>query len=349
MWKIKRLLICADILFVASCSVGFAQSINYWDRPDDLLNDQAKFILGLACKTLEKYPPQLPEPMERRLSLAAIDGVLHNVNATARPSVQEFFHSRWDKAIKEIETTRVDEGAMVWKFYLSGFIVRTPTVTFAFDLTSGYETGVEGFKISDDVMGRAVRQCDALFVSHHHPDHADEWVARAFIEQGKPVVAPPGVWRNEPINSKITHLKNKPHLLQSLPVQNGKRELKVVIYPGHQGRIPNNVSLVFTPEGISFCHTGDQGGNRDDFGWMDSVGKHHRVDVLMPNCWSRDIVRMARGFNPRLIIPGHENAMGHEIDHREPFWLTYRRLEKSTKPLMPMCYGESFHYIPEDK
>jgi hypothetical protein len=68
--------------------------------------------------------------------------------------------------------------------------------------------------------------------------------------------------------------------------------------------------------------------------------------VLMPNCWATDIVRLADGFRPKLIIPGHENEMGHTIDHREPFWLTYNRLSKSPYPLMVMAWGEKYHYLP---
>ena len=118
--------------------------------------------------------------------------------------------------------------------------------------------------------------------------------------------------------------------------------------------IENNVSLVITPEGLSFSQMGDQS-NNDDFEWIDEVGIHHAVDVLMPNCWTTDIVRVAKGFNPAIIITGHENEMGHTIDHREPYWLTYQRREGSDRfggsrdvgydtPLILMTWGESYHY-----
>lgn len=57
---------------------------------------------------------------------------------------------------------------------------------------------------------------------------------------------------------------------------------------------------------------GDQS-NEDDFQWIDEVGIHHVVDVLMPNCWTTDIAGVAKGFNPAIIITGHENEMGHTI------------------------------------
>ncbi len=235
---------------------------------------------------------------------------------------------------------------MIWKIYNHGFVVRTATVTIGFDLTRARLRKAPDFGLTDHVLTRIIQQCDALFISHRHEDHADEWVAQTFIDHDKPVVAPPDVWADQPVHRKITHLKREAHSLQSLPIQNGKRSLKVVVYPGHQGNeILCNNSLVFTPEGMSFAQTGDQS-NGDDFTWSDHVGEHHRVDVLMPNCWTPDIDRTAKGFDPELIITGHENELGHTPDHREPFWLTYAKLEQSPYPLVLMGWGESFHYLP---
>jgi hypothetical protein len=53
---------------------------------------------------------------------------------------------------------------------------------------------------------------------------------------------------------------------------------------------------------------------------------------------------MIRGFSPKLVITGHENELGHSVDHREPFWLTYDRLHESPAPFLMMTWGESFHY-----
>jgi len=320
------------------------------------LNQQARALLALANETFTTHPPQQPEPAERRMALLLLDGVLHDVYAPQRPPVQAFFHSRLEHAVSGIETTTVDEGARIWKLYNHGFFVRTATVTVGFDLVRGHSARAEGFALDNEVMDRIVRQCDALFISHRHRDHADEWVAQAFIDQGKPVVAPPEVWAGRPIHAHITHLKREAHTLQALPVQHGKHELRVVVYPGHQGTdIQNNVPLVFTPEGLSFAHTGDQSNGGRDFDWIDQVGKHHRVDVFLPNCWTTDIVRTIRGFDPALVITGHENEMGHTIDHREPYWLTYQRkigsdrfggsrLVGYTQPMVLMTWGESFHY-----
>ncbi len=319
------------------------------------LNNQAEALLNQANTILSKYSPAWPEPEARQSALLLLDGVFHDVYAPHRPPVQFFLKTRIQKAADEIEQTNIKNGAQIWKLYNHGFIVRTKSVTIGFDLISGKSAGIEGFFIENNNMQRLINQCDVLFVSHYHNDHAEEWVAQKFIDQGKPVVSPSDVWKGSSIYKHITHLKRESHTLQKLPVQGGKKELKVVVYPGHQGKdVLNNVYLVITPEELSFSQMGDQYYD-GDFEWIDEVGNNHDVDVLLPNCWTNNIVRVSKGFNPALIITGHENEMGHTIDHREPYWLSYQRRKGSDRfggsidagyeiPLILMTWGESFHY-----
>jgi len=322
---------------------------------------------------LNRVPPQLPEPRERRLALYALDAVFHDVYAPNRAAVQAFYRTRIERAVKEMENTLLAKGARIWKLYNHGFVVRTATVTLAFDVYRGPDSfrvdnpaGREivsspGFPLPESLLERLVRQCDVLFISHQHRDHADEGVAGMFLDQGKPVVTPPDIWEGRPIHDRITHLRRDADTLQPLPIQNGTRQLSVVVYPGQQyqsGGVPNNVVLIFTPEGMSFAHNGDQINDpypeyQEDYKWIDHVGEKHRVDVLMTNCWLSDIYRFTRGFDPELVIPGHENELGHPIFDRVPYWgdaaelkLTYPELLASKYPVLQMTWGESYLYPP---
>ena len=217
---------------------------NYMDR-------QSKAFLIEIKKTITKNPPQYPLPRERYLSLLLLDAVLHDQYAGKRVAVQQFFQGQISTSLEEIENTTVEHGAIIWKLYNHGFIVRTKSVTIAFDLVSGESAEFDGFTLSQKIMTRLINQCDALFISHRHRDHSDRWIAGQFIESGKPVVAPPQVWEGEPIHQKVTHLKRDAHTLQKLPIKNNSLQLDVVVYPGHQmGSHENNVSLVISPEGI---------------------------------------------------------------------------------------------------
>lgn len=326
---------------------------------NQFMDNQAEALLRQAGDVFSEYPPAWPEPAARKSALLLLDGVFHDVYAPQRLPVQQFYKTRMSRAIEEMEQTEISNGARIWKLYDHGFVVRTGTTTIGFDLIRGKSAGAEGFPVSKETMERLIQQCDVLFISHYHGDHAEQWVAQTFIDQGKPVVAPSGVWKKKPINKSVTHLERVAHSVQKLSVQNGKQELEVVVYPGHQGEhIENNVTLVKTPGGLSFVHMGDQS-NSDDFAWIDEVGNMHKVDVLLPNCWTTDIVRVIAGFNPHLVITGHENELGHTIDHREPYWLTYQRQTGSDRfggskdagydtPMILMTWGESYHYNREN-
>lgn len=317
---------------------------DWWGDVDGFLDAQGRRALDLADQMLSKYPPQLPEPLERKMAFYLLDGVLHEEMAPKRLPVQDFLRRRVASSLAEIQSMKASKGAIIWKLYNETFVIRTASVTFAIDLVRGRLRGIEGFGLDDDLVAQIAEECDALFISHRHRDHADDSVARMFLDAGKPVVAPPEIWRGLPIHSEISHLDRVPHKKQELKIQGGKQSLTVVVYPGHQGSdIENNVPIVITPEGLSFAHTGDQS-NQGDFVWIDEVHKRFSVDVLMPNCWSTDPQRLVDGFRPKLIIPGHENEMGHTIDHREPFWLTYNRFDGAPAPLLVMGWGERFHY-----
>ena len=218
-----------------------------------------------------------------------------------------------------------------------------------------------GFPIGQDLVERIANQCDVLFISHRHRDHADKVFAQAFIDRGKPVVAAPEVFQNEPIQDKLTILPREANRLQHLPIQGGARKLGVVVYPGQQyqnGGPPNNVVIVFTPEGMSFAHNGDQINDpypayQEDYKWIDHVHEHYKVDVLMTNCWLNDIYRFTKGFDPKVVLPGHQNELGHPVWDRVPYWgdskylnLTYPELLASDYPVIVMAWGESYHYVP---
>src|SRR5690606_28530802 len=104
--------------------------------------------------------------------------------------------------------------------------------------------------ISDSLMDSVVRQCDALFVSHFHGDHADGGVADLFLKNKKNVVATTGIWPNK---KGVTHLRSEEILKQKISLNSGK-QLDVTIMPGLQDDVPNNVYIVSTPEGISVAH-----------------------------------------------------------------------------------------------
>lgn len=365
----------AVAVLLLSCVAGYAQSTPAWSRftptsairADDpkpafvtsarrlftapeLLDTPDEWIdrsLQWVNFTLDARRPSLVEHPLRRAALIRLDDVLHIPSTPEKPLVQAFYRARMERAVEEIERTTVTEGMRIWKLYNHGFLVRTATVSFTYDLVPGVEK--LGFTIPAALMDRLVAQSDATFISHLHGDHASAEIARRFLAAGKPVVAPEALWKDQPdLAGRLTILERSTKIEHELRVRGGAQMLRVMAYPGHQGPpVLNNISLVTTPEGFTTVQTGDQwqmDEPGDDFEWISSIGRDRDVDVLLPNCWTNHLDRMVRGVNPKLVITGHENEMGHVVPHREDYTQTYNRLFGIPYPSIVMTWGESFLY-----
>ena len=326
-------------------------------KDNDYLDRQAAVFLDSVQSILTKYPPVLREGKERKYAKLLLDAVFHEKFAAFRKPAQQFFHSQNDKLISELENTLVESGARIWKVYDMGFIVRTKTVTLAFDLVSGITSGSADYALSGAELDRLVKQCDILFISHKHEDHAEKAVAERFINSGKPVISPAQLWPNDSIFSRIQHPERVAEKIQKIKLHN-ELSLDFVIYPGHQLRsIDNNVVLVTTPDGLTIGHIGDEINEGDfmiDFDWIDQIAKYHKVDILMPNAWTMDIYRIVKGFDPKLVLPGHELELGHTVWDRLPYWgddayleLNYNKLKASKYPVAALVWGESISYPPQ--
>ncbi|MEN6603932.1 MAG: hypothetical protein ABFD86_16105, partial [Bryobacteraceae bacterium] len=137
------------------------------DAPDEWVERS----LGWAHDILDRFAPQAVEHPVRRAALIRLDDVLHIESAPRKHLVQQFYRARMEKAVREIEAARVVSGIKIWKLYNHGFLVRTPSVSLAFDIVPG--TSVPGFTVETGLIERLAEQSDALFISHHHGDHAN--------------------------------------------------------------------------------------------------------------------------------------------------------------------------------
>jgi L-ascorbate metabolism protein UlaG (beta-lactamase superfamily) len=299
---------------------------------------------------LAKWPPKHPPSEQRKQVLMALDGALHPIHAPRWPSVRHFYAGRIERAIERMESTTVDAGARIWRLYNMGFVVRTPSATIGFDIRRGWDYGrdwsFEG--ISDAWLDRLAEQLDALFISHAHLDHVDRGLAQRMLSRGRPVIVPPNVFTKLTHNSIVRPERlaaDAPavHALRKLTLAQG-RAVRYVPYPGHQGRLENNVYLVRTGEGLTFMHTGDQYSRRDWI-WIDQVAHHHIVDVLLVNCWTNDINRLYAGVRPVWVLTGHEAELGHKPIKRETFFRSYKLARTSgDAKLHVLCWGEGLGY-----
>ena len=332
-------------VFSALCALNTlnAQKLDYANDPSGLLQEQARQVFAQAYKVLDAHPPAATANAaatdERKLALYSLDTLLHDIRLDGTPAFLDYMKIVADRALRTLEAPAPATGLVVQRLYNHGFIIRTPTVTIGIDLDGG--TTKKRF-IDSARLQAIAKRCDILFITHEHEDHADIEVARYFIQQGKPVIAPkiPDTWPDAPdVTTRLTLLRAADPLDKSILLHSTGAKLSVRIYPGHQGKAENNLYLITTPEGKTIMHTGDQN-NADDLKWIARIGDDRPVDILLMQCWCRTPAKFIEGIRPALIITGHENEMNHTIDHREPYWLTYRRFESIPTPAVIMAWGE---------
>lgn len=82
-----------------------------------------------------------------------------------------------DQSVAEIRATKVTRGAVIWKLYNMGYIVKTKDACFALDLNQ------RGSEALADILDFAV-------VSHTHGDHNNPLFLNAMIAAGKKVYTP---------------------------------------------------------------------------------------------------------------------------------------------------------------
>ncbi|HOH51143.1 MAG TPA: hypothetical protein PLI98_10430, partial [Candidatus Hydrogenedentes bacterium] len=217
----------------AVCAPPAAERDNWWGDIPGFMDRQRHLALESAVETLDRVPPAPGEVPGRRTALLLLDTLFHEPDAPEQPAVQAFFRDRTRGVADALKSGPVTEGARIWRLYNHGFIVRTAGVTLAFDVVTGAHLEKEGFLLPGDVVADFARECDVLFISRPHDDHADPAVAEAFVRAGKPVAVPGDLWDDAPFAAGLTRLARDAGAAQPLPVRGGAVRLEVVNFPGH--------------------------------------------------------------------------------------------------------------------
>ena len=307
----------------------------YWGQKETYLDHQADVILGLVDETLLHNPSSPTPSAERQLALAALDAVVHDTRNDDSPQLHAFIDRRVARLAKELDIP-VKKGLRISKIYNDAFIVQSKSCTVGFDLC-GTRKGMK--IVPDSLMREIVSRCAMLFISHRDSDHADKNVVAMAAEMNIPVYSP-----EDYDNGQVIKIRTEDFGEQPLKTASGT-EILVRALPGHQDKLQNNIYVVAFPEGQTVVHCGDQY-KKEDLEWLRNASAKlsRRPDVLIIDCWAMEMKETILGFNPKLVISGHEDEMGHSIDHREAFWLTQYKLDEMTLPVptVILAWGESF-------
>ena len=300
----------------------------------ELRDRWASATLNWVDQVLRAHPPQIDPPYARIQALAALDDPLHLGEAPVMDVVADYFQKRIQGGLAHLQSAaHLDKGARIWKFYNFAFVVKTSKHTLAFDISHGYRK----VSMTKTQLRSIAEEVDIAFISHDHPDHADEAFAREMAALGKKVVVPRTLWPDSDSEESLVRVAGT--------YEGNVNGVSFIAFPGSQGAtLPNPVYLV-TVDGVSLMHMGDQSRSSDYDKWMKGIGKAHDVDVLFINCRDRGMHRKMAAIDPKLIIPGHENELRHIVDGRQGVTRTLSNLEGNTIPVVLMSWGEYFHYV----
>ena len=333
----KRM-ISAAVALLLVCLPLAAQDEQYWGKKEAYLMRQASEMLDMVDRTLDCNPPLAGDSDARKAALYTFDAVVHDTTFDLSGPFNSFVESRMNKVVAELDTPVIGRKMEILKLYDEGMIARTKSAVVCFDFSRSYCNGVP--VLPDSLVVEIARRCDCLLLTHNHSDHVDPFVAKVFTDLGKPVIATEEILAGNPA---VTHIYPSGEYQDAmLPARNGK-SLSIRIYPGHQDHLQNNIYFVRFPEGKVAGHVGDQFLEED----MDMLSHIRntapRADLMLVNCWAMHMQEMLEGLNPKLVMPAHENEMGHTIDHREAFWLTYRRMSGTSG--YPYCVVGWFEWF----
>ena len=335
------------VVFVMPLTITFgaAQTLT----PNDLnyYNKQNSVLSAELIKYFDSDKPDY-QSIERRNALYLVDAITHYPSPHDE-SLKQMFLDRYKKAITSIRQTNVLSGAVIWNIYNMSYVIKTPEITVAFDLTRLPRSlrADDDDEVYKSLAQELVKACDILFISHIHGDHADLFVAEEFIAQNKTVISNLEVFKDEKIFDKITHLSANGRKLNYF-VTGSDVELVLRIFPGHQAisadaAVENNFTVITFPNNITVAHSGDQSWE-DDFVWLDTIHEDVEVDVLMVNTWTLWPDRLVSGLHPKTILPGHINEMEHPISSRIPYWKSYQSWQSIDNEVIHLFWGETYTY-----
>ncbi len=248
--------------------------------------------------TLLAQPPNGGDPVVRRETILALDTILKSDTASSSTVVKGFLISMLQKVMNELPDPVPAGGVRIWQMYNDGYLVKTSSMVFAFDL-SAVSWGVV-------YPPSLASQIDVLLVSHMHSDHYDGTTVNRVIAAGGEVIVPIE-------DDSVGTIAMAPG--DTLTV----RGLRVVAYEGLHS-IPVRIFEVVTPDGHTFVHTGDNQ-TPENLPTIDGV------DVLMLNAWVKvspdaspveGMTSAIQTIVPRVTIPGHVHEMAHAYDPSNP-------------------------------
>ncbi|MBN2105369.1 MBL fold metallo-hydrolase [bacterium] len=305
-----------------------------------LLITSSLIILSFQSLTAQEYTflqikeillderPRWGDSILREACFGSLDDLLIGSYPPIHPDTPAFYQSMIGKALLEIQTEQVTEGATIWQIYNHGFVIKTPSGTFGIDIANFFNIK-EFLGVADGL--------DAYFITHEHGDHYYQPLITAMNKINKPVVGP----------AEFAKSVIKMNAGDTMEIAG----LQVTAHDGLHS-VPVRQFEITTPEGLRFLHTGD---NQTS----ETLPEVSNIDVMMLNAWINESgaihwiegVRIAvNKVAPKVTLPGHMMELNHlstgnAIPYRDPIASDNGTLASD---YCVLAWGERYHYGASD-
>ena len=275
-------------------------------------------------------------------------------------------------AVKTVRHTVVKEGVLLVQLYNMGYLVKTPTCTFGFDVTRGPMHHNWKWEVSPKIVESLADSMDFMCITHArdafhghapsiwlHTDHFDHGLTKRMLDRGKKVLVPDGL-REHLGDNRFTYCED------SLSLDLGGIHITPYCgthcYQDNPYETPLMLFEAITSDGIKLFFTGDH-----DYTRLDSFPFKDDIDILIlhiggispffegrnPNDLGDDVDALMQGlgiFSSKVVVAGHLAELTHPIGGgREGYfiaWAAFDRLltERFPARFLIMFWGEHFHY-----
>lgn len=270
-------------------------------------------LRGIAAR-LEAAPPGSGDPA-RAAALRDADAILQLPTAPHSRVLKDHFAER---LVHLADTIRDCPGSLAGAVYCHGNVLKRAGRTIAVDAVTTRSV----WGLYWDIPGKAIEAfceaCDALCITHLHPDHLDPLVVKHLLARGAPVFVPeelagrfPEGVVPVPPDSTVSWEGWLITFHRGVHVYDERRML-VVRY-----------LEVVAPDGFRMVHT-------TDHDYTQGVRTSGRVDLLVakaggvnPSVEGRErdaFLNLVAHVRPARFLAGHLNELGHPIrGGREPY------------------------------
>ncbi|GAB3936605.1 MBL fold metallo-hydrolase [Mucilaginibacter myungsuensis] len=261
-------------------------------------------------KVLDKYGFQLSDTIWNAYRSAWIKDPPKVDELEQGNGILYYLRKAIDKTVADIRSTKVKKGAVIWKLYNMGYVVKTKDVCFGMDLN---QPGAE----------KLVDVLDFVTVSHIHGDHNYTALLDAMIAAGKPVYTPfykKGVMITSP--QEYTHGEVKLRL-----TMNRQADVPCIVVQADLGSSARNYTIY---------HIGDSRTLEDL-----NPGRHINLFILhIEN--AIDVFNSVSRVKPDVTIYDHIMELGHHVNKwRWSYQYTYHKIKGlSPAKCVVLTWGE---------